>query len=89
MGIIGYILLRKWRGTSGARRAKLLADYLCWFCAACIISALSSAKRAPTRSECFMNFSVQLITHVSSFEDKVLLVKSLQQDVKQRSTILE
>lgn len=51
-----------------------------------IASALSSAKRCPTRSECFKNLSAQLRTHCSSLEDSALLVKSLQHEVKHLST---
>lgn len=54
-----------------------------------ICSALSSAKRAPTRSECFKNLSAQCDRHCSSFEERALLVKSLQHEVKHRSTRLE
>ena len=71
------------------------------------VPALSSAKRAPTRSECFKNLSAQFDKHWSchssqlnrfwretgrkrtSFDDKALLVKSLQHELKQRSTKLE
>ena len=71
------------------------------------VPALSSAKRAPTRSECFRNLSAQCDRHCSysrnelqsgcmtrvvrhtSFEDRALLVKSLQHEVKHRSTKLE
>lgn len=45
-------------------------------------SALCSAKRAPIRSECLRNLSVQFITHCSSFDDSALLVKSLQHALK-------
>jgi len=51
--------------------------------------SIGSAKRAPTRSECFKNLSAQCDKHCSSFEDKALLVKSLQHAVKHRSTRLE
>ena len=71
------------------------------------VPALSSAKRAPTRSECFRNLSAQCDRHCSynefelrskcdegvmrrtSFEERALLVKSLQHEVKHRSTRLE
>jgi len=54
-----------------------------------VASAFSSANRAPTRSECFKNLSTQFIMHCSSFDDKALLVKSLQHDMKHRSKRVE
>ena len=48
--------------------------------------AFSSAKRAPTRSECFRNFCVQCDTHSDSLDVMARDVKSWIQLPKQRST---
>lgn len=52
------------------------------------LPALYSANRAPTRSECLMNFSVQFRTHVSCFNKNV---QKPQENVLQfeRATSLE
>lgn len=48
--------------------------------------AFSSAKRAPTRSECLRNFCVQCDTHSDSLDVMARDVKSWIQLPKQRST---